>query len=239
MNKTQTLIVLSSGESEFYAFLKAAAETLGILPMLKDLGWNLHGEVWGDANVALGIITRNGLGKIRHIDTGPLWIHQVVADKRFKFGKLLGTNNPADHFTKHLDENINLHHIVNLGYKVVDARPEDAPHLHMIRISLDGYQTSGNHQEWPWLQYLQRKKGFDNNSCTRKLCGCEMDAVMKQGAGIGDEDENSITMQIGTKAGTRVRRKKLENCVLIHCSSQEDALAGCSCKTYRPSCICN
>ena len=103
-SKTQTLVALSSGESEPYASLKASAETLGILSMLKDLGWDLHGEVWGDANAALGIINRSGLGKTRHIDTGLLWIQQVAAEKRLKYGKVLGTNNPADLFTKHLEE---------------------------------------------------------------------------------------------------------------------------------------
>ena len=68
--------------------------------MLKDLCWNLHGEVYGDANAALGIINRNGLGKTRHINAGLLWIQLVTADKRFKFGKVLGTNKFADLFTK-------------------------------------------------------------------------------------------------------------------------------------------
>ena len=36
-SKTQALIALSSGESEFYAALKAWAETLGLLSMLKDM----------------------------------------------------------------------------------------------------------------------------------------------------------------------------------------------------------
>ena len=99
-SKTQSLIALSSGESEFYASLKAAAETLGLIAVLKDLGWHLNGEVWGDANAALGIIQRTGLGKTRHIDTGLLWIQQVVAQKRLQFGKVLGTNYPADLFTK-------------------------------------------------------------------------------------------------------------------------------------------
>lgn len=40
---------------------------------------------------------------------------------------------------------------------------------------------------------------------------------MKQGVGIDNEDENAITMQIGTKAGTRVRKKMLENCRAIGC----------------------
>ena len=55
-SKTQSLIALSSGQSELYATLKAAAEGLGMLAMLNDLGWKLRGEVWGDASAALGII---------------------------------------------------------------------------------------------------------------------------------------------------------------------------------------
>ena len=75
-SKTQALIALSSGESEIYATLKAAAETLGLLAMTRDLGWRLKGEIWSDANAAIGIIHFNGLGKIRHIETSLLWIQQ-------------------------------------------------------------------------------------------------------------------------------------------------------------------
>ena len=76
-SRTQSLIALSSGESELYATMKAAAETLGILSMAKDFQWELQGEVWGDASAALGIINRKGLGKTRHIQTGLLWVQQI------------------------------------------------------------------------------------------------------------------------------------------------------------------
>ena len=62
-SKTQVLIALRSGESELYAALKASAETLGIISLLRDVGYNVSGEVWGDASAALGIINRRGLGK--------------------------------------------------------------------------------------------------------------------------------------------------------------------------------
>ena len=90
-SKTQSLIAFSSAESELYACLKASAETFGILSMMRDLGYVLQGEIWGDASAALGIINRNGLGKTRHIDTGLLWIQEVAAQQRFKFNKVLGT----------------------------------------------------------------------------------------------------------------------------------------------------
>ena len=91
------------GESELYATLKAAVETLGMISVMKDLGWDVTGEVWGDASAALGIINRRGLGKTRHIDTGLLWIQQTAAERQLKFSKALGADNPADLYTKHLD----------------------------------------------------------------------------------------------------------------------------------------
>lgn len=88
-SKTQSLVALSSGESELYATLKAAAEGLGRTAMLSDLGMHVTGEFWGDANAALGIINRKGLGKTRHIDIGYLWIQDVAAKGRLKFSKIL------------------------------------------------------------------------------------------------------------------------------------------------------
>ena len=153
-SKTQALIALSSGESEPYASLKASAETMGILAVLKDLGWRLHGEVWGDANAALGIINRVGLGKTRHIETGLLWIQQVAAEERLKFGKVLGSNKPADLFTKYFDEKTNVHHTQNLGFQTEEGRAEDAPQFHAIGVSMDDYQIGGQCREWKWLHYL-------------------------------------------------------------------------------------
>ena len=84
------LVALSSGESELYATLKAAAETLGLMPVLKDLTWRVAGQVYGDASAALGIINRTGLRKTRRIDTSLLWIQQKAAERRLTFSKILG-----------------------------------------------------------------------------------------------------------------------------------------------------
>ena len=62
---TQKVISLSSGESEFYALVKASAETVGILSILKEWGIDVsHSQVWGDASAALGIVGRKGLGNV-------------------------------------------------------------------------------------------------------------------------------------------------------------------------------
>ena len=58
-SKTQALIALSSGESELYAALNAAAEILGIMSVFKDLNWQMEGRAYGDASAILGVINRD------------------------------------------------------------------------------------------------------------------------------------------------------------------------------------
>lgn len=139
-SKTQILIALSSGESDWFAALKASAETLGSLPMLEYLGWRLNGEAWVDANVALGITNRNGLGEIRHISTGLLWIQQVAAEQRFTFGTALRK------CSRNILMNLQIFITQRMWYQVVEGRPEEAPDLHTISISLDECQNGGNSQ---------------------------------------------------------------------------------------------
>ena len=117
------------------------------------------GKCGGGANAALGVINRAGLGKTRHIDTGLLWIQQVAADKRLKFGKVLGSDNPADLFTKYLDERTNVHHTTSLGFHATEGRAEDAPQLHAVSVSVDDYYTGGICREWEWIHYLWGKRG--------------------------------------------------------------------------------
>ena len=158
-SKAQTPAALSSGDTELYASLKVSAETLGLLSMLKDLGWQVHGEIWGDANAVLGIIARSGLGKIRHIGAGLFWIQQVAAEQRSKYRKALRTNNSAEHFTEHLEEKINSNHTISSGPRTIGGRLEDAPYLRMISISLDEHLDGDNHGEWEWISYLWGRKG--------------------------------------------------------------------------------
>ena len=97
--------------------------------MAMDFEWQMKGEVHGDASAALGIIHRKGLGKTRHIQTGLLWIQQVAAEHRLKFEKVLGKENPADLFTKHLDVKTVEHHMGNLDYHKAAGRAIEAPKL--------------------------------------------------------------------------------------------------------------
>ncbi len=131
-SKTQSLIALSPGESEFYAALRASAEGLGIMSILKDFGMVVTGNVLGDASAALGIINRKGLGRTRHIDTGLLWIQQTAAEKRLSYQKVLGVDNPADLMTKYLNVETIDRHCNKLNVSFPGGRAAAAPNLNVI-----------------------------------------------------------------------------------------------------------
>ena len=164
-SKTQSLIALSSGESEFYAALKASAEGLGVMSMLKDFGVNVRGNVLGDASAALGIINRKGLGRTRHIDTGLLWIQQTAAEKRLSYQKVLGIDNPADLMTKYLNAETIDRHCSKLDISFPGGRAAAAPNLNAVfdtkaiwELGLgEEYEDQEEHEEEEMTKKIQEQ----------------------------------------------------------------------------------
>ena len=87
------------GGAEYYAALKGASAALGYQSMLRDIGIDARVTLYTDSSAASGIIHRAGLGKLRHLETGYLWLQSAVAAKRLQVRKVLGKENPADLFT--------------------------------------------------------------------------------------------------------------------------------------------
>jgi hypothetical protein len=99
-SSTQATVAQSSGEAEYYALARAAAEGLGVQAFLNDLGWDASVRVWVDSSAAKSISSRVGLGKIRHLEVKFLWIQDMVKNKRIQIRKIRGDANPADNLTK-------------------------------------------------------------------------------------------------------------------------------------------
>ena len=89
----------SCGEAEYYAVVKACAEALGIQAVAKELGWDAKIQIYVDSSAARAIATRNGLGRLRHMEVRYLW-RQVVSRTRLVILKIDGKANPADVLTK-------------------------------------------------------------------------------------------------------------------------------------------
>ena len=71
-SKTQAVGAKSSAESELYGVVKGACEALGIRTLCHDIGWNLDIRRELDATAVKGILDRQGISKVRHIDVNCL-----------------------------------------------------------------------------------------------------------------------------------------------------------------------
>ena len=126
---TQATVALSSGEAELYAMTKGASQALGVMAMAADFGMCLSAIVHCDASAALGIVNRQGLGKLRHINVRYLWLQEKVRMKELDVLKVAGTSNPADLMTKNLDAATMWKHLEVLGFYAASGRAELAPRL--------------------------------------------------------------------------------------------------------------
>ena len=92
-SRTQSNIALSSGEAEFYGLVSTALAALGLGAMSEDFGDKVDAFLYADASAAIGVANREGLGRIRHLDTQSLWLQQALRQRRLGLGKVLGTEN--------------------------------------------------------------------------------------------------------------------------------------------------
>ena len=128
-SSTQSIVSLSSAESEYYGVVKASSVGLGIQSMLRDMGIDVELEVLTDAAAASGIAKRKGLGGVRHIEVHYLWIQERIAKNHLKLLKVWGHENPADLLTKHLDAKTIRRYLQLFGIEVLEGRSAEAPEL--------------------------------------------------------------------------------------------------------------
>ena len=129
-SSTQPSVTLSSGEAEFYGLVKASGAGLGHQSRMKDLGLDVPLCVWTDSSAALGIATRSGLGKLRHLETHTLWFQDRVRTGACSVRKVAGEVNPADLFIKHLPSRQKIHQLTALfGCEYREGRSATAPLL--------------------------------------------------------------------------------------------------------------
>ena len=92
---TQATVALSSGEAELYALVKGAAQSLGMISLGADMGYDLEATVYSDSSAAIGISQRKGLGKLRHIKVQMLWIQDSIKRREFAVAKVDGADNES------------------------------------------------------------------------------------------------------------------------------------------------
>jgi hypothetical protein len=124
---TQKAITLSSGEAELGGVVKAASEALGLQSVAEDLGVLLRIALCTDSSAAVGICRRAGIGRVRHLAVGQLWIQELVRDEVVDLFKVKGELNPADLLTKPLGRAALDGHVERLQLRRVEGRAASAP----------------------------------------------------------------------------------------------------------------
>ena len=142
---TQAVVALSSGEAELYALTKGAAIALGIASLAADFGLQLHLKLHTDASAAVGIVHRQGVGKLRHVRVQYLWVQSKVQSGELAVGKINGKDNPADLMTKNLAIADVQRHLQTLCIEVLDDRAAIAPKL--ARAQPTSKTTNGNNND--------------------------------------------------------------------------------------------
>ena len=92
-SKTLSVVALSSGEAELGALIRGATEGLGLISVLRDLGFQCELMLRSDASAAIGIVQRLGLGRVRHLTVSDLWLQQRLRKGDFKCEKVPGEDN--------------------------------------------------------------------------------------------------------------------------------------------------
>ena len=120
-------IDLSSGEAELGALVKACSEGLGIQALLQDLNFTVTLKVLSDATAAIGMTRRLGLGRVRHLAVGDLWVQQGLRQNRFALAKYPTNVNGADLMTKGKSRLDTLRLVGLIGFVTLPGRPGTAP----------------------------------------------------------------------------------------------------------------
>ena len=124
---TQTTLSLSSGESELHGIGRGIQNALGFRSMARDLNIHMPLRIHSDATAAIGIARRRGFGKMRHLDVEDLWIRERVRNNDVELCKVLGTENPADIFTKYVEHPILSAALPRMGMYQEGGRAKSAP----------------------------------------------------------------------------------------------------------------
>ena len=83
--------------------------------------------MFADSSAAIGICKRSGIGKVRHLAVGQLWVQERLKTKDFELYKVLGTENPADILRKHVPREVLDKHLAYLQLHRETGRAATAP----------------------------------------------------------------------------------------------------------------
>jgi len=166
---TQQAISTSSGEAEYYALVKAGSRAIGFKGLTEDLGFHIHGpvdlQIDTDSAAAKGIAVRRGVGKVRHLEVGTLWLQAAVAANKSTIKKIDGKVNPGDLCTKGVDGVTMQRHLQRLNIVLSQRRSTAMPKAQVNCVNYfigdnDAPTADANDYEVAYIPAVPQGSGF-------------------------------------------------------------------------------
>ena len=87
-----------------------------------------------DSAAAIGICRRSGIGRVRHLAVGQLWVQEGLRRGDFTLFKVRGDQNPADVLTKSVPREVLDRHLRTLGLQRTEGRAASAPQAQLQEL---------------------------------------------------------------------------------------------------------
>ena len=96
---------------------------------MREMGVSVGIQISTDASAAIGIASRRGCGKVRHIEVSQLWLQSRVNSGDITITKVEGKNNVADALTKYVGGEETCKHIHWCSMRREEGRHMLAPEV--------------------------------------------------------------------------------------------------------------
>ena len=96
-----------------------------------------------DASAAIGVMQRKGVGKVRHLDVGTLWLQEKQLKQVLEVRKIHGLANAGDLMTKNVPHEVIKRHVAAISCEWREGRAFSAAQLHTI------LRAGQDEAEWP------------------------------------------------------------------------------------------
>ena len=160
---SQQTVALSSGEAELYALTKTSSQALGVIQLLADFGWESKAVIYTDSTAAIGMVSRQGLGRTRHIQVQYLWLQERMLQEDLQIAKVGGKDNVADAFTKYLKKEDMDRLLKSMSMHLMQGRADASRRLDSMlhqKFTVDEDETL---DQWANLRanYIFKRKKID------------------------------------------------------------------------------
>ena len=118
--------------------MKSAASCLHTQAILLGFGITVQARVLSDGTAGIGIASRQGCGKLKHLEVRWLWVQEKVQDKSIVLKKQRGETNGADLATKYLTKPRMEFLLGLLALSLVQESEAAAGGLLMLNATLNG-----------------------------------------------------------------------------------------------------